>query len=96
MNTITVKELNASQTPYALEMQSLEGAIYLAFATNRSARAAIVSDRQPLKFHSLGAAKDALGHLPWSQSSLVQQSPYDEMIGHDHQPNAAIGIPLNW
>ncbi|CAM3800070.1 MULTISPECIES: DUF6482 family protein [Vibrio] len=74
-----------------LQIESLEGGIYLAYSVDGDEKMLLRDgNHDPLKFSSLCQAKEHFKDQQYHSACLVHLSAYDEMCGE----NIAAGIPL--
>lgn len=66
--------------PDSLEIESLEGSVYLLFAVVDGTRMAVYEGGQPLRSQSLSAMRKRLIGSTCTDIYLCQRSAYDEML----------------
>ncbi|GLT19859.1 hypothetical protein GCM10007938_36420 [Vibrio zhanjiangensis] len=80
-----------------LQIESLEGGIYLAYSVDGSARKLLRdSKHDPLKFSSLCQAKEHFKDQQYRSASLIHQSAYDEMCGESISAGIPLKTDLKW
>ena len=80
-----------------LQIESLEGGIYLAYSIDEGDRLLLRDTNQnPLKFCSLSQAKEHFKAPHYHSASLVHQSAYDEMCGEDIGSSHSLKTDLMW
>lgn len=97
MKKVTISTLRAQHDPATISIRSLEGDIYISYATHEG-QPCIITDRsgQPLKARSLCHMHELLHGVPCKQAELVVDSPYDEMIGLGQAELHRDEMPLAW
>ncbi|ANW25991.1 Na(+)-translocating NADH-quinone reductase subunit B [Vibrio coralliilyticus] len=80
-----------------LQIESLEGGIYLAYSIDEGDRLLLRDTNQnPLKFCSLSQAKEHFKDQHYHSASLVHQSAYDEMCGENIGSGHSLKTDLMW
>ena len=80
MYTISINELKSLHAPH-VQIESLEGGIYIAYTDINNTRTLIFDGGKALRAHSLELMRSQLVHLDNATFELVMTTPYDEMIG---------------